>query len=142
MQTRTAAGIGISIAALGLGAIWLVRRRKRRMRMAEQQPQMLDPDDIAEVVIVETLIEEPVHDAGELYGVHVPAAEPMTHLDDDAAQSYGENWLEQLAADTVEAGPLPEQPVDIVDEDDVTSPRSDTRDRPVADRGSAGPRGM
>jgi hypothetical protein len=82
------------------------------------------------------------HDSGELYGQHVPAAVDRTHPDDDTAQGVGENWVEALLEDSAESGPVPEQPLDMTDENDLEHRSSDMRDLPVADRGSAGPRGV
>ena len=89
-------------------------------------------------------IEQSLHDDGDLYGVHTPAASNPHHLDDDQAMESGENWVEALQADAIENGALPERELDaIVDEEDTDLPPhpSDTRDRPVADRGAGGPRG-
>lgn len=82
------------------------------------------------------------HDAGDLYGVHTPKAQQTVHLDDDRAQALGENWVEALEEDAIEYGAEPEQTLVFLDEDDLETPPTDTRDIPVADRGSAGPRGL
>jgi hypothetical protein len=82
-----------------------------------------------------------VNDGGDLYGVHVAPASDRAQLDDDHAFDQGQNWLESLETHAAEGGPEPEHELDIVDEEDGT-PSSDSRDRPVADRGSAGPRGL
>ncbi len=81
-------------------------------------------------------------DAGDLYGVHTPQAVETVHPDDDRAQAHGENWVEALQEDAVEFGPEPESVLVFLDEADLDSPPTDNRDRPVADRGSAGPRGL
>lgn len=82
------------------------------------------------------------HDAGALYGMHTPVAEQTVHADDDRAQAHGENWLEALGHDAVEYGAKPEAVLVFFDEDELDSPPSDHRDRPIADLGSGGPRGL
>lgn len=83
-------------------------------------------------------------DAGDLYGVHVPRATDRTLPDDDQAYATGENWLEALEASAAENGAEPEAELEIIDESDDHGGHgsSDMRDIPVADRGSAGPRGL
>jgi hypothetical protein len=84
-------------------------------------------------------------DAGDLYGAHTPVAADREHLDDDRAFDEGQNWVEALAASAIENGPEAERTLDdIVDDEDVLSPPhpSDSRDRPVADHGSGGRRGL
>ncbi len=80
--------------------------------------------------------------SGELYGVYSPNAANTELPDDDAAFESGQNWIEALETSAAENGPLPEEELDILDDDDLDSPRTDTRDRPIADLGAAGPRGM
>jgi hypothetical protein len=88
-------------------------------------------------------VNETVADIGDLYGVHTSRAEDTTHPDDDVAMREGQNWIEALQTDAVEGGPLPEREVESGDDADLDrSPHSsDTRDTPVADRGSGGPAG-
>ncbi len=84
-------------------------------------------------------------EVGDLYGVHTPRALDRAHPDDDAAMDEGQNWIEALETSAAENGPLPEEPLDsIVDDDDVYgAPHpSDSDDTPVADRGSGGPAGI
>jgi hypothetical protein len=84
-------------------------------------------------------------DAGELYGVHTPPALDRDHPDDDRAFDEGQNWVEALETSAIEYGPEPERTLDdIVDDEDMLSPphSSDVRDRPVADHGSGGRRGL
>lgn len=81
-----------------------------------------------------------VTDGGNLYGVRVAPASDRAQLDDDHALDEGQNWIESLETRAVEGGPEPEHEIEIVDDDDGRS--SDTKDRPVADFGSAGPRGL
>ena len=81
-------------------------------------------------------------DDGELYGVHTPRAVDR-HLPDGARSSEdGENWIESLQASAVENGAEPEREIDVSDEVYEPPHPSDTRDIPVADRGSGGPRGL
>ncbi|HEY4242761.1 MAG TPA: hypothetical protein VGM88_23255 [Kofleriaceae bacterium] len=84
-----------------------------------------------------------IADGGDLYGVRTPPASDRELPDDDEAQGEGQNWLEALEEVSVEGGPEPEGEVEVVDEDDITKPHSiEAQDRPLADRGSAGPRGL
>jgi hypothetical protein len=90
-------------------------------------------------------IERRAHDVGDLYGIHTPHATDRDHPDDDHAFAEGQNWMEALETDAAEGGPAPEEGIeDVVDDEDVYDPphASDTRDRPVADRGSGGPGGI
>jgi hypothetical protein len=84
-------------------------------------------------------------DAGDLYGAHTPAAVDRLHPDDDRAFAEGQNWIEALETSAIENGAEPERELDdIIDDEDVLHPphASDTRDRPVADHGSGGRRGL
>jgi len=83
-----------------------------------------------------------VGDDGELYGVHTPRAVDREISDGDGSNETGESWLEALQASAAENGAEPERDIDVAD--DVLEPPhpSDTRDIPVADRGSGGPRGV
>ena len=84
-------------------------------------------------------------DAGDLYGVHTPPAVDRDHPDDDRAFQEGQNWVEALETSAVEYGPDPERELDaIIDDEDVLDPphATATRDRPVADSGSGGRRGL
>lgn len=83
-----------------------------------------------------------VRDAGELYGVHTPIAADRDIPDGDASFDAGQNWIESLKTSATESGPEPEADVDVEDDQDVPPHPSDRRDIPVADRGSAGPRGV
>lgn len=82
------------------------------------------------------------HDTGDLYGVHTPRATDRDIPDDRAAMDAGENWIEALQTSAVEGGVEVEHEVDVVDEVDEPPHPTDTRDIPVADRGSAGPGGV
>jgi hypothetical protein len=86
-------------------------------------------------------------DVGELYGVHLPPAldrdlaAPEDH-DSYARADAGENWIESLEQAAAENGPAVEREVDPTDDSDHhVHHASDTRDRPVADRGGGGPGG-
>jgi hypothetical protein len=83
-----------------------------------------------------------IKDGGDLYGVWIAPASDRAQLDDDDAFKTGQNWVESLETRAAEGGPALEHEVDIVDEGHLTSPSSDSKDRPVADRGSGGPRGL
>lgn len=90
-------------------------------------------------------IERSAHDTGDLYGVHTPPAVDRTHGNDEQTMDEGQNWIEALESSAIENGAEPEQELDdIVDDDDIyASPHpTDTRDTPVADRGSGGPGGI
>lgn len=83
-------------------------------------------------------------DSGELYDLHMPRAVDRELPDDDQAQSAGMHWFEHLEASAAEFGPEPEYSIDVVDDSDPHAGhhKTDRRDTPVADRGSAGPRGL
>jgi len=90
-------------------------------------------------------VEQGARDVGDLYGVHTPRAADRAHPDDDQAMNDGQNWIEALETSAAENGPLPEEPLEsIVDDEDVYSAPhpSDSEDTPVADRGSGGPAGI
>jgi hypothetical protein len=80
----------------------------------------------------------------ELYDSGVASAAGRELADDDGAQADGESWLERLEARAAELGPEPERTLDPLDDSDPQSGRNETdrHDTPVADRGSAGPRGL
>jgi len=103
----------------------------------------LDVDELAysEVVGPSDTTDSSIKDSGDLYGVHVVPASDRAQLDDDHAFEEGQNWIEALETRAAEGGPEPEHELEIVDDNDGT-PSSDTKDRPIADRGSAGPRGL
>jgi hypothetical protein len=84
-------------------------------------------------------------DSGELYGAHTPIAVDRDHPDDDRAVADGQNWLEALETSAVENGAEPERPLDdIVDDEELLrAPHHTARgDRPIADLGSGGRRGL
>jgi len=90
-----------------------------------------------------------IGDAGDLYGVHVPrAADADSNLTrdretfDDADK--GEHVFDTLQKKMAENGPAPETDVDVEDDSDPDGGhhKTDTRDRPIADKGSGGPAGL
>jgi hypothetical protein len=83
-----------------------------------------------------------VEETGELYGVRTPHAVARDLPDDRAAFDEGQNWIEALETSAAEYGAEPEQELDVVDDMDTAPHPSDTRDTPVADRGSGGPGGV
>lgn len=91
-----------------------------------------------------------IGDAGDLYGVHVPrAADPESDLvrDRDAFEQEreGEHVFESLQRKMAESGTAdPEEDVEFEDDSDPLGGhrKTDTRDRPVADKGSGGPAGL
>jgi hypothetical protein len=90
-------------------------------------------------------IEQSASDVGDLYGVHTPRAADRVHPDDDQAMEDGQNWIEALETSAAENGPMPEESLEsIVDDEDIyAAPHpSDSEDTPVADRGSGGPAGI
>jgi hypothetical protein len=115
----------------------------------EAEPSQTEPEDqpiplgtADEVIELEPSMRR---DAGDLYGAHTPRAVDRDHPDDDRAYDEGQNWIEALEASAVENGPEPERELDdIVDDEDVLDPphASATRDRPIADHGSGGRRGL
>jgi hypothetical protein len=142
------------LAAGAAGAYALHRVRTRTKRRIGVVPPP-DPDDPVQGFYSETdpaieldtpsetsldTVNETVADIGDLYGIHTSTAEDVTHLDNDEAMRGGQNWLEALQTDAVEGGPLPEHEVESSD-DAEPGHRTDTRDTPVADRGSGGPAG-
>ena len=96
--------------------------------------------------------EAAAEDTGELYGVHTPPAEDRDLDKTPDAESFrdaeaGENWLETLEKKATEYGAETEEPVDVVDDSDEHPDhrghhKTDTRDRPVADKGSGGEGGL
>ncbi len=93
-------------------------------------------DPMLVMTTVEEVTDPSVLDSGELY------YSQRAHLDDDRAQAHGENWIEALQEESVEYGPEPESVLVFLDEAEFDSAPTETRDRPIADRGSAGPRGL
>lgn len=83
-----------------------------------------------------------VEETGELYGVHTVPAVDHTLPEDRESFEEGQNWLEALETSAVEYGAEPEHEIDVVDDMDTAPHPSDTRDTPVADRGSGGPGGV
>ncbi|MGE0398518.1 MAG: hypothetical protein AB7T06_17560 [Kofleriaceae bacterium] len=143
------------------GAYVLHRARSSTARRARRDANAVPPPDPADPVQslysetdpaieldtpAETTLDtvnETVADVGDLYGVHTAPAEDKTHPDDDTAMREGQNWLEALQTDAVEGGTEPEREIEMADDAEIDRPphASDTRDTPVADRGSGGPAG-
>ncbi len=105
---------------------------------AELDAARFDDDDVPP----EMTIRNARNGSGELYGIHTPTAVDRDLPDGDASYNQGENWLEALEASAAEHGLEPEQELDIVDDNELATHSTDTRDRPIADLGAAGPRGM
>lgn len=105
-------------------------------------------DDYIDVIDQTNL--EDIGDAGDLYGVHVPAAadagSDVTHDGESFQDSeLGEHVFETLQKKMAESGTAnPEEDVEFEDDSDplVGHSKSDRRDRPVADKGSGGPGGL
>jgi len=96
------------------------------------------------IPVADREVAEPEGDVGDLYGVHTPpAAAPFESV--ESQDDEGRNWLEALEADSTENGPQAEHVIDVTDDSDTDNPghhKTDTRDRPVADKGSGGPAGL
>lgn len=108
--------------------------------------QSLDVDQLAEVEtddVDTTPFATPLgeKDGGDLYGLRIAAASDRAQIDDDEAFDAGQSWTESLHTHAAEGGPEPEHDVAIVDDRDIVAPSADSKDRPIADRGSGGPRG-
>jgi len=99
----------------------------------DAQIEMVNIDDLAIT-----------REGGELYGAPASAAVDRAYPEDDPALAEGQNWLEALETSAIENGAEPEQELEIIDESDDHDGHhaTDMRDIPVADRGSAGPRGL
>jgi hypothetical protein len=92
---------------------------------------------------------EAADDTGELYGVHVPPpADNDLDVNPDGESfkdsELGEHAFETLEKKMTESGAAPEHELDVVDDTDIERGhhKSDTRDRPVADKGSGGNGGL
>jgi hypothetical protein len=91
-----------------------------------------------------------IGDAGDLYGVHVPrAADPESDVkpnrDAFDGEEDGEHVFESLEKKMAENGTAnPEEDVELEDESDPQGGhrKTDTRDRPIADKGSGGAGGL
>jgi hypothetical protein len=134
---------------LGIDAVDAAEAEVARDLDLQATPHVaLDPDPVppsaspVEPGETEAEIARARRGSGDLYGLHTPDAADRELRDDDQTFEEGENWLEALEATSTENGPEPEEELDVVDEDDVEHPPTDTRDIPVADRGAAGPRGL
>jgi hypothetical protein len=100
----------------------------------ESEESQTDPDE--QLILVGT--------ADDVIALDAPSRRDE-HPDDDRAFDEGQNWIEALETSAIENGAEPERSLDdIIDDEDVLQPphASDRRDRPVADQGSGGRRGL
>lgn len=88
-------------------------------------------------------------DTGDLYGIHMPkAADRDLDVNPDGESfrdaDLGEHAFETLEKKMAENGAAPEEELDVTDDSDPDGGhhKTDTRDRPIADRGSGGPGGL
>jgi hypothetical protein len=113
---------------------------------SEEEARAADEgDDDDPIPPADREVAEPDRDTGELYGVHLPPAADPDLLDIQSQDDEGRNWLEALETEATEYGPEAEHVIDVVDDTDPDHPghnKTDTRDRPVADKGSGGPAGL
>jgi hypothetical protein len=165
IMRRVPTFVKLLVLGSGVAAAIILRRLRNRNRMNAAvltDLPSVDPgvpiegfDEAAELFVLEStdmddaagFEEVPTQgrqDDGELYGAHIPPAEDRELLDDDTSFEEGETWLEHMEATAAENGPEPERAVDPLDDTDPHAGhhKTDTRDIPVADRGSAGPRGL
>ncbi len=154
MTTAKIALLGAGAVAATAGLVYWARRRAREAESLGGIIDALDAFDVPEDAL-EAFAAAPeggdyvevdvvVDDVGELYGVHTPPAADtdLGYGDDFRGAQEGDNWMESLELSSTEGGPAPEKEVDVVDEDDVHHPHSDTRDRPIADKGAGGRGGL
>lgn len=133
---------------VGAVAVLLTRqllRRRRNLRAAslrtiEPVEAILVYDEGIDVDMLSEIGDITAHDSSELYPV--PLARQDVHLDDDRAQALGENMFEALEEEAIENGLEPEASLFLDENDDDLDPPTDLRDRPVADFGSGGSRGL
>jgi hypothetical protein len=121
-----------------------------------EDPSQVLNDSESDVEDIETPSEttidayaEGADDSGDLYGVRSPRAADRdldkTHDQEEFVdEEDGENWLETLGKKSAEYGAEAEAELDVVDDSDEHRGhhKTDTRDRPVADRGSGGNAGI
>lgn len=84
-------------------------------------------------------------DAAELYGSHLAMAVDRVLPDEDQAAAEGQTWFEALETSAIESGALPARTLDdLLEDDDLAHPlhAPERGDRPVADYGSGGRRGL
>lgn len=101
--------------------------------------------ELSPIIVEDISAARPRPDDGDLYGAHTPLAVDTDHPDNDEAFNEGQNWIEALETSAIENGAEPERSLDdiIDDEDILRAPhKSDLRDRPIADFGSGGRRGL
>jgi hypothetical protein len=138
MRIRTLVVVAGTLAA----AIALVLRARRKPTPWITDAILVGDEDVLEEEVFDEVTIVRVRDGGDLYGAHTIPSADRQHPDDDRAQETGETWLEALTEDATEGGPEAERSLDFTDVDDIDHPPSDTRDRPIADKGSAGNRGL
>ena len=82
-------------------------------------------------------------DTGDLYGVRTPHASDRD-LAEATDSPQGEHFFESLEKHAAESGAEPEEELVVLDDSDEHRGHNSTdhRDRPVADKGSAGPGGL
>jgi hypothetical protein len=129
----------IAIAAGVVGSVAaavLARRLLRRAKRVEEAKAVCE-EPFEGVLLVEDIL-----DLGEIYDFEeaVTAAPGPTPVFEDRAQAHGENWVEALQEQVIEEGFDPDAVLVFIDESEPEPP-TETSERPVADRGSAGPRG-
>jgi hypothetical protein len=139
-------------AALGGAAYLLYQQlkpgqpRSRKNPLTEDEEVAYDLFTLDEDIAVDVRDANAAYDAtdsGELYGMHVPRAQDTALVDDDRAFEEGQNWLEAMETSAAEGGPVPEAELNIIDDQDDASTAATLRsDRPIADFGSGGPRGL
>lgn len=143
------------VALVLLGCAVLVRRYRRRARLEVEPSELLvaplDVDiqsheeaETAQDLAALELEVDRIASAGDDAGLgEVELVRSRRHPDDDAAVDEGQNWVEALETSAVENGPEPERELDDIDDDRLTLPHaSNTGDRPVADHGAGGTRGL
>jgi hypothetical protein len=139
-------------AALG-GAAYLLYQELKPGQPRARKPPLTEDEEVAydlftledelAIDIREANAAYDATDSGELYGMHVPRAQDNVLPDDDRAFADGQNWLEAMETNAAEGGPMPEAELNIIDDQDDASTAATLRnDRPIADFGSGGRRGL
>ena len=118
----------------------------------EEEEEVSEPETGPQLTIDTFEEADKDKDAGDLYGVHSPKAADHDLAKTPDQESFleseeGENWLETLNKKSAEYGAEEEEEIDVVDDSDEHREhrghhKTDTRDRPVADKGSGGISGM
>lgn len=139
-------------AALGGAAYYIYKALKPGQPSPRRNPLTEDEEVAYDLFTLEDDLASDLRDAnaaydatdsGELYGMHVPRAQDKALPDDDRAFEDGQNWLEAMETSAAEGGPMPEAELNIIDDqDDASSAATLRNDRPIADFGSGGSRGL